>query len=506
MADSAPIRIRSLPGVQRDGTDFDKKAYADALWCRWQRALPRKMGGYRMVTPQMAEKVYGMHTYSLNATQYMHLGSESLLGQRRIDNSGIQTGFDDRTPAIVSDPNNLWQFDAIFDVDIKDVALVAHVAPNMDIDSDDEQPVWFGQLSGSGVLANTMYPAVSGGVVTVGNYVVAFGSGGYVTWNSTPNNLDAGNDEDFVTPQKIVKGIAVRGGGVPAAALWSLDTLLLMSLNPSGTPLWDFDTVGEISVMSSRGIIEYDGVYYWPGVDRFLAYSGVIREVPNTFNANFFFERINFQYRQKCFAFKVPRFGEIWWCFPLDDATEANHAVIYNVRENCWYDTPLPNQGRSDGIYAKVYNKPFMTGVLEGITGYTLWQHETGVNEVGPTTEPIPSYFETSEISIVGATEAPEDKALTISVVEPDFVQVGNMTLTVKGRANARSKQITHDPLPISEQQPLNIGVDAEHQIARTKFAHRLMSFKFESNEPDGNYEMGHVIGHVGPAGGRQTQ
>lgn len=502
----AIIPIRSLPGVQRDGTDFAKKAYADARWCRFQRGKPRKIGGYRSVTPSMAEIVYGMHSFSLNAQQYFHLGSANEVIQRRIDNSGAQIGFNDRTPAIAASPDNIWQFDAIYDVNLADTALVAHVAPNMDIASNDDQPIWYGLLSGNTILLDTTMSPVSGGVLRVGNYLVSFGSGGYVQWNSTPNNLTGGTDEDFITDQKIIRGLPVRGGGVPAGLLWSLDSLIIMALNQGGTPIWDFDTVGEVSVMSSRSIIEYDGTYFWPGVDRWLSYNGVIREIPNTFNANFFFDNVNMEQRQKVFAYKVPRFGEIWWCFPFGNATECNHAVIYNLRENYWYDTPLPNAGRSDGLYAKVYFKPFMTGVDLGGSGYTLWQHETGLNEVGAATEPIQSFFETGEISMVSAEEDPQNKTLSIQQVEPDFVQAEELTLTVKGRANARAKQIMHDPVPISEQAPLNVGVDAENQLARVKWTHRLMSFKFESNTPDGNYEMGHVVGHVEQGGERQTQ
>ena len=63
------------------------------------------------------------------------------------------------------------------------------------------------------------------------------------------------------------------------------------------------------------------------------------------------------------FAYKVPRFGEIWWCFPFGDSTEPNHAVIYNVRENTWYDTALPNDGRGAGLFPAVFRKPLLSGV-----------------------------------------------------------------------------------------------------------------------------------------------
>lgn len=501
------IPIRSKPGVQRDGTQFDRDYYTDAEWARFQRGLPRKMGGYRQVSDQLAEIVYGIHSFTVNATQYMHLGSASLLGQRLINNLGVQTAFNDRTPAgFVPSDQNSWQFDAIYDVNLANTALVAVGAPNMDIASDVEQPVYYGLVAGPAPLTDTGMQPVSGGVFQIGNYAMSYGSAGYVQWNSTANNLTAGTDEDFITSQKIVKGLQVRGGGVPAGLLWSLDSLLLASLNAGGTPIWDFDTIGEISILSSRGPIEYDGVFYWPGVDRFLSYNGVIREVPNQFNVNFFFDNLNPAQHQKVFGFKVPRFGEIWWFFPYGDSEECNHAVILNVREQCWYDTPIPNLGRSDGLYAKVYFKPFLTGVKLGGAGYSLWQHETGKDEVaGGTTEPIPSHFETAEVSLITG-EQPEDQVLTMSEIEPDFVQTGDLTMTIRGRANARAAVQEEDPVTISEQLPTPLGVDMEHQVAPVKTAKRILSVKFESNVPGGDYQMGKVLAHVDKAGGSNVQ
>jgi hypothetical protein len=56
---------------------------------------------------------------------------------------------------------------------------------------------------------------------------------------------------------------------------------------------------------------------------------------------------------------KVPRFGEIWWFYPRDDAEECTHAVIFNIREKCWYDIEL---SRSSGFYSQVFHYPVMTG------------------------------------------------------------------------------------------------------------------------------------------------
>ena len=105
--------------------------------------------------------------------------------------------------------------------------------------------------------------------------------------------------------------------------------------------------------------MEYDGLYYWPGVDRFFFYNGVVQELPNDMNLNFFFDNLNPLARNKVWAMKVPRFGEIWWLFPSGTSTECDHAIIYNVREKTWYDTPLV---RSAGGPPQVFTLPIMAG------------------------------------------------------------------------------------------------------------------------------------------------
>ena len=35
------------PGIKRDGTTFESREFSDGEWCRFQRGVPKKMGGYR---------------------------------------------------------------------------------------------------------------------------------------------------------------------------------------------------------------------------------------------------------------------------------------------------------------------------------------------------------------------------------------------------------------------------------------------------------------------------
>ncbi len=374
MADSV-VQIKSMPGIKRDGTRFEGDQYVDGQWVRFQRGLPRKMGGYRSINKYLQGVARTLHEYTLDRLTYVHAGSANLLERFFIDAGYNTSVITDRTPStLVADDNNLWQFD----VDTAlggGLQLVAQVAPNLDcICNSIGGQIFTGDEFGTGALVevpSVNLPAVysaTGGIVSLHPYTVVFGSDGFVMWSVPGDPSDyvgSGAGNAYVTGQKIVRGMPLRGGpgNSPSGLLWSADSLLRMSYI-GGTATFQFDTISaQSSIMSAQSVIEYDGVFYWIGSDRFLTFNGVVREVPNDLNQNFFFDNLNYEVRQKVFAIKVPRFGEIWWCFPKDDSLEPNHAIVLNVRENTWYDTPLPNGGRGAGLFPAVFRKPLMSGV-----------------------------------------------------------------------------------------------------------------------------------------------
>lgn len=334
----------------------------------------------------------------------------------------------------------------------------------------------------------------------------------------------------YVTGQKIVRGMPLRGGpgSSPSGLLWSADSLVRMTFTGDTTAAFAFDTISaQSSILSAQSVIEYDGVFYWIGTDRFLMFNGVVREVPNDLNLNFFFDNLNYAQRQKVFALKVPRFGEIWWCFPKGDSLEPNHAVIYNTRENTWYDTPLPNNGRSAGLFPAVFRRPLMAGCEASFVGeddritedgvddrvtedgldvriteeggqarYKFWVHEIGTDEIdGLTLNPIRSYFETADLSL--PVQSKTSKALQVLMMEPDFVQSGPLTVQVVGRANARAQEVYGEVKTIVEdpQTP-------QEQVVYFKEQRRELRFRFESNCVGGDYQMGLVLAHLQPGDG----
>lgn len=370
------VQIKSMPGIKRDGTKFEGDQYVDGRWVRFQRGLPRKIGGYRAINKYLRGLARTLHEYTLDTLTYVHAGSANLVERFFIDGGYNTSVISDRTPTtLVEDDGNLWQFD----VDTAaggGLQIIAQVAPNLGcICNSNGGQLFTGDAFGTSPLVEVPalnLPAIysaTGGVVALHPYTVAFGNDGFVMW-STPGDptdyVGSGAGNAYVTGQKIVRGLAMRGGpgNAPSGLLWSADSLIRMTYTGDATAAFQFDTISaQSSILSAQSVIEYDGIFYWLGTDRFLMFNGVVRDIENNLNANFFFDNLNYAMRQKVFAFKVPRFGEIWWAFPKGDSVEPNHALVYNVRENTWYDTPLPNGGRGAGLFPAVFRKPLMSGV-----------------------------------------------------------------------------------------------------------------------------------------------
>jgi hypothetical protein len=264
--------------------------------------------------------------------------------------------------------------------------LLAHAGQNLaQIDAIVNTVVFAGDISGTQMspLADTSGTAptgdvieVSGGVVVLHPYVFVYGDNGLIK-NCTAGNPfnwnGADANETNVSSTKIVKGLPVRGGSnAPSGLFWSLDSLIRVSYTPTtvtvaGSPqtfYWRYDIItSQSSILSSQCVIEYDGIYYWIGVDRFLLYNGVVKEIKNTFNQNYFFDNLNYQQRQKVYANKVHRFGEIWWFYPSGDSEECNDCIIYNIREDCWYDAGQAlGAYRTAGFFSTVFRFPINAG------------------------------------------------------------------------------------------------------------------------------------------------
>jgi hypothetical protein len=405
--------LDTQPGIQRDGTVFDKQFYNDGLWVRFQRGRPRKMLGYKQLSEYMAGPSRGIYVNPQDGFSLIFNGYAGGAQVLPITNAGVGSGVSDISLSnFTPNANNLWQFDTFYDTTGGgSESLVAHPGQNLnDISSATNTPVLIGSAAGTTLAAMTDSGtpiSVSGGVVVLHPYVFVFGNFGLIKNCAAGDPTDwtgADANETNVAGSKIVAALPVRGGSnSPSGLFWSLDSLIRVSYNPTtittggvaSTFFWRYDIISsQSSILSSQSVIEYDGIYYWCGVDRFLLYNGVVKEIPNNMNQNYFFDNLNYSQRQKVYATKVPRYGEIWWFYPKGSATECTDAIIYNVREQTWYDAGQAlGARRSAGYFSQVFAFPINMGwdpvEVGGIDSTTLTNAGSGYTNGTYTYEPL---------------------------------------------------------------------------------------------------------------------
>jgi hypothetical protein len=512
------IPLNFLPGTQRDGTQLDGDRAIDALWTRWRLGRPRKMGGYTESYSGLKGIGRRVHMFYQGNQTIVHIGTGKSLQQVVLDAKGNLVSVADRTPAtFAAGPNAGWTLDALFDTTSNAVQLAAHSVPDISVVAGVTQTTPFiGDITKTDKLiplnnplpTDGVYtqPKIAGGVVAVQPYLFDYDINGSVGWSAPnlPNYLGvvggtSGAGRARVSAQKIVAGIAQRGGGVnsPAALFWSLSEVITAQFVGSANGIFAFNTVSpSSSILSPNTVVEYDGLYMWAGVDRFLMYNGTVVEIPNNQNLDYFFDNINRSQAGKSFVLKIPRYGEVWFCAPLFGATECSHAIIFNLRENCWYDTELPDNGRSAGYFAQGFRYPVMTGnQANGEGNYSLWLHERGLDEIRAGARPLPirSYVETPYIGSVKNPQ-PDSRATSFEQLEPDIVQSGDMLIYAQGGFNAKSG-ISKGADTILPAVPKTV----DQQVVAFKDDFRLGSIHFESNCLGGNFIMGKSILHTTP-------
>ena len=597
------VILKSTPGIKRDGTKFDGDFYTDGQWVRFQRGLPRKIGGYRSINKYLSQISRGFTSFTQQSLQYCHSGGTSSLERFTIDSSKNSSIISSRVPvavyatgkvtlltgsagsidsvtvngvtitsgsvayttslavtatalaanitAFTSSPNytavavgttvtitattasasvngfvvaatlttitastanmtggsaalvssvyNKWMFQYMYSASSTDNSIIAHVSPNGQcICNDTGGQIFIGDVLTTDPLTEILLPSganATGGIVSLHPYLFYYGTAGIVGWSvaGSPTDLSgSGSGIARVWGQKIIKGMPLRAGSgsAPAGLFWAYDAVIRATFS-GGTTVFQFDVIAtDTSIMSEDCVVDYDGVFFWAGVDRFLMFNGVVRDVPNTLNQNWFFNNLNESQRSKVFAFKMPYYGEIWWCYPRDDATECTHAVIYNVREQTWYDTALPTSGRSAGGFNNAFASPLLVDAVPATSGYRVWIHEQGTDEIdGTTSAPVQSYFETADLS---SLVQGNDARLRITTIEPDFIQSGPMSVQVTGRANARAPEVLSQQWIFEET-----ATQPYEQIVMMKEMRRELRVRFESNAVGGNYQMGQIIGHI---------
>ena len=497
-------KLNFPPGIKRDGTVFDGEISPNGEWVRWRMGRPRKILGWRELNAPFTGPVRGTAIYSTTGQSEVFGCSSTSVESVYLFNNGGTSGINDRTPVGLSPNDNyVWQSAVLYDSVSTGAVILLHPGANLqDIDNAETSTVYIGSLGTGSALTAITGTDVSGGCAVFGQYGIYYGSDGHFIASvaNNPNDItNTGSLDANICGDKIVKGLPVRAGGsAPAGILWSLSNVIRASF-VGGTPIWSFDTVTSFSsIMSSSGVVEYDGQFFWVGADRFFNYNGVVRDLPNDYNQDYFFNNVNPLYRQKVFGIAIPRYGEIWWFYPHGDSVECNNAIVLNVKSGFWFDLNVnaPGALRTSGLRpTSGFPYPLLfSAVPDSGNKYYLCQHEFGVDriDINNNVLAVNSFVETPDISLPAA--ASKDLQTRLERMEPDFVMNGEMTMTVTGNDYAQAPSYSSEPFPFNGDTK---RLDPRQQ-------RRELRLLLQSNQVGGYYEMGQVLVELEEGDARQ--
>jgi hypothetical protein len=555
------LQLQPVPGIQRDGTDFDVKGlgYIDGQWVRFQRGKPRKMGGFIRVSDRLSAPVRASIVTPYNGTarilSFSVRGIESIL----VDDNGLGSFIVDRTPSLFSQNDNyMWSVDTMYDDAAganQSIVLAVATESLQALDT-----INVGQVYQGNVFNETVFTEVAGltcrGLFVTQPYAVYYGPNGSVTWSNAnePFNTTTGDaGSDRVTSDGIVAGLPLPTGSGPGGLLFSLSSVIRMDW-VGGQAIFRFSKLTtSSSIISQNAAVEFDGGYFWAGVDKFYVSDGnSVTELENNTNKNWFFDNLNRSQSTKVWATKNARFAEVIWHFPYGDNDECSHAVVFNIREKVWYDYELSRTAGSQYKQFPVqYNTPSVelfrvvvanatAPIVEdalvkvdnggavfkvvSVQGSVLFLEPTNNVEVtaglilyiiGGGTADIITYTETCGLFLhefgkdriegdffyaipssvttsnisLLSMEQSTNRWTRLLRIEPDFIQTNGMSVQVLTKEFPSSPEISAGIFPY----------EATTEKIDMRVQGRLISLKFESNVSGGDFQMGKCLLHLEP-------
>lgn len=493
------------PGFNRDGSDFQPEYCTDGHWIRFNEGKVKKIGG--VISPgslpaYVFEKVQTINMLPNNDPNRINV---YLASQQKILTLSVSQDFTNKS-AITQiknvtppNPSRMFQSAVVIDDNVKKLLyLETYNAQN--IAASTRCKLYQVNIANNAVFEvgqASFNNQVSGGMCYAAPHLFLYGENGYVQYSKADKPLELPADNSLsISNDKVIYAAPIRGGSnAPSLLFWTLSKVIrLTNTSDNDTIEFQVDVVSNSSsILSSRAVTEYDGLFFWIGTDRFFVYNGVVQEMANNSSINYFFENLDINHRQLVFSVINPRFGEIWWFYPEKGQDQANvkntRALIYNKRENSWYDMAI---SRDCGIFSGDFGCVVTYGYSfqgDNLNKY-LWKHEIGEREIAgeEINAPISSSVTTPFISQAAFNAQNPmngiDRFLELRRIEPDFV-MSDKSKELQVRINTKR----YAQSALSSSDPITFTGDTEKIDTREQG--RAISLTFSSEH---DFRMGNIM------------
>jgi hypothetical protein len=275
-------------------------------------------------------------------------------------------------------------------------------------------------------------------VVTEERFVFCLGAGGNprkVAWSDKENNTswtaaatNEAGDMELQTNGQIMCGVRMRGA-----------TLILTSEDAhlatySGAPfVYGFQRVGTACGIASRkAAVAIDEGAFWMGKKGFYTFNGSTATEISCEVADYVFDGMNPSQVSKVYAVHNSQFGEIWWFYPSDTATENDRYVTLDYKEGHWATGVID---RTAGVDQGIFVNPIWADASGN-----LYNHETGYTHGS-----VKPYAESGSISLGNG-----DTIMKVSKLIPDERTQGQVEVTFKTRFHPNDSETSHGAYTLS--------------------------------------------------------
>ena len=435
------------PGILRDGTTFQSEYCTDGQWIRFVDGKIRKMKGQQELTfYNNVENIKYLTAEYANGYQIFYATTTEIWRGLVGDNYNVANPL-----RILNEEENdidttTWRSIKFIKDNTPCIAFL-RLNDGADMLNTAAGSLYWKPINDDSALVPSPIQgndvnSVSGGILYSHPCLYLYGNDGTILRSRTNDPLifsEGDSGKDNISTEKLIFGASVRSGtNVPTLLFWTANSVIYLTNVADGKEPVEFqkEVITEnSSLMSSRSVIQYDSLFFWLGTDRVFSYNGLVENISNNINLEHFFDNIDLNKRQKVFGYKVARYGEIRWAYPeIANAGDPNigctRELVYNVRENSWYDNALRRDCVT--VYAPngdilSYGEACTNYPFDAVNSYKrIWKHETGATELRNNVHVnIPSFFTTPYYGFVtfnpAKTESAIEKYIVLDQIEPDF-------------------------------------------------------------------------------------
>lgn len=275
------------------------------------------------------------------------------------------------------------------------------------------------------------------------------------TW--TPAATNEAGDIQLQTSGQIMCGVRARG---QALILTDRDA---HTATYQGPPfVYGFERVGTSCGVVSRGAVAVvDAGAFWMGARSFFAYDGgsVVELACDVLDK--VFRNMNRAQQSKVVAIPNAQYGEIWWFYPSEGATENDRYVSHNYKEGHW---SIGSLSRTAGFDRGVFRRPIWLDASA-----VAYNHEIGLNYDGAEV-----FAESGPIKIGNG-----DQVMVVNDMIPDELTQGDVEVTFKTRFHPNDTE--RDYGPYSMTNPTSVRFTGR-QIRMRVSAAKLADFRVGVN------------------------